>query len=118
MLGGVAAEDQEVLVVHAVPECVEGDEDSGVDLDAVVRLEPGVELARVGRVSWIVALRSTREVHGIRRDHSAPAALETEIREYIEFGNEAPRPLVWTKTADEIFEKLKTYCLRTSDSGH
>lgn len=53
-----------------------------------------------------------------RGTHRSTRALETAIREYIEIGNETPRPFVWTKTADEIFEKLKTYCLRTSDSGH
>jgi hypothetical protein len=29
-----------------------------------------------------------------------------------------PKPFVWTKTAEDIFERLKSYCLRTSDSGH
>jgi hypothetical protein len=29
-----------------------------------------------------------------------------------------PRPFVWTKTADEILDKVAAYCQRISDSGH
>ncbi|MDH6122514.1 hypothetical protein ABH930_006740, partial [Kitasatospora sp. GAS204A] len=29
-----------------------------------------------------------------------------------------PRPFVWTKTADEILDKVAAYCRRISDSGH
>jgi hypothetical protein len=32
--------------------------------------------------------------------------------------NTDPRPYVWTKTADEILERLATYLNRTPDSGH
>ncbi|WP_411093597.1 helix-turn-helix domain-containing protein [Streptomyces sp. 049-1] len=32
--------------------------------------------------------------------------------------NEHPRPFVWTKTADEILDKVSAYCRRISDSGH
>ena len=53
-----------------------------------------------------------------RGTHRSTRALEAAIREYIDIGNEVPKPFVWTKTADEIFEKLRKYCLRTSDSGH
>lgn len=53
-----------------------------------------------------------------RGTHRSTRALEAAIRTYIDVSNEVPKPFVWTKTADEIFEKLRTYCLRTSDSGH
>lgn len=32
--------------------------------------------------------------------------------------NEHPRPFVWTKTADEIIDKVAAYCRRISDSDH
>lgn len=53
-----------------------------------------------------------------RGTHRSTRDLEVAIRRYIDVGNEVPKPFVWTKTADEIFEKLRKYCLRTSDSGH
>jgi len=53
-----------------------------------------------------------------RGTHRSARELETAIKTYIDVGNEVPKPFVWTKTADEIFEKLKTHCVRTSDSGH
>lgn len=52
------------------------------------------------------------------RTHRSTRELEAAIRTYIDVGNEVPKPFVWTKTADEIFEELRKYCLRTSDSGH
>lgn len=53
-----------------------------------------------------------------RGTHRSTRELEVAIRRYIDIGNEVPKPFVWTKTADEILEKLRKYCLRTSDSGH
>lgn len=51
------------------------------------------------------SFRSTRE-------------LEEAIRRYIEQRNEAPRPFVWSKSADEILATVARFCQRTSDSGH
>ena len=45
-------------------------------------------------------------------------ALEQAIKEYLEVYNEDPKPFVWTKTADQIFESLKTYCSRTPETEH
>jgi transposase len=53
-----------------------------------------------------------------RATHRSTRQLEAAIRSYIDIGNEVPKPFVWTKTADEIFEKLRNYCQRTSDSPH
>ena len=64
---------------------------------------------------WFASL-SAKQIK--RGTHRSSRELETAIRDYIEIGNEAPRPFVWTKTADEIFDRLRSYCLRTSDSGH
>jgi transposase len=54
-------------------------------------------------------------------------ALEAAIRRHIEATNADPRPFVWTKTADEILDSVRRFCLRTtavaecqatSNSGH
>jgi hypothetical protein len=42
----------------------------------------------------------------------------TRIRNYLTLNNREPKPLVWTKTADQILESLKRFCMCTSDSGH
>jgi transposase len=55
----------------------------------------------------------------IRRGvHRSVAALETDIRAWIDNWNTNPRPYVWTRTADEILESLAAYCRRINDSEH
>ena len=55
----------------------------------------------------------------IRRSaHKTVTALENDIRDWIANWNTNPRPYVWTKTADEILERLATYLNRIPDSGH
>jgi len=44
--------------------------------------------------------------------HKSVQALEADIRNWIKLWNEDPRPYVWTKTADDILDSLKTYCQR------
>jgi putative transposase len=39
--------------------------------------------------------------------------LKTAIDEYIEVYNEEGKPFVWTKTADEILDKIKRFGQRT-----
>lgn len=39
--------------------------------------------------------------------------LKNAIDEYIEVHNEEGKPFVWTKTADEIFDKVKRFGRRT-----
>lgn len=58
-------------------------------------------------------------VKRIRRGafRSVPA-LEAAIREYLEHHNAAPKPFVWTATADLILNKVKKVCERISNSGH
>jgi transposase len=53
-----------------------------------------------------------------RGAHRSVRALETAIRDYLAVTNEAPRPFVWTKTADEILASVARYCQRTSHPGH
>jgi len=42
--------------------------------------------------------------------------LQSAIREYIEIHNEAPKPFVWTRTADQILDSLARYARRTLTS--
>lgn len=53
-----------------------------------------------------------------RAAHKSVKRLEEAIRTYIEVNNEQPKPLVWTKTADEILQSIARYCKRTSGAGH
>jgi transposase len=53
-----------------------------------------------------------------RSAHLSVAALNADIRAWIETWNENPKPYVWTKTADDILDSIANYCRRISDSGH
>jgi transposase len=53
-----------------------------------------------------------------RGAHRSTRQLEDAIKRFVEIHNEAPKPFVWTKTADEILDSITRFCLRTSDSGH
>jgi len=45
-----------------------------------------------------------------RSAHRSTRALEQTIRDYLKSNNANPKPFVWTKTADEILEKLGLFC--------
>ena len=54
----------------------------------------------------------------IRRGvHTSVAALEADIRQWIDTWNENPRPFTWTKTADEILNALAKYLARISGAS-
>lgn len=53
-----------------------------------------------------------------RSTHKSVQALEKDIRTWVTTWNENPKPFVWTKTADEIFERLNTYLQRIPGAGH
>ena len=53
-----------------------------------------------------------------RGTHRSTRALEDAIRLYLALHNEASRPFVWVKTADEILANIARFCLRTSEAGH
>ena len=44
--------------------------------------------------------------------------LEATIKGYLQINNHSPKPFVWTKTADQIFDSLPRCCQRTSGTGH
>ena len=55
----------------------------------------------------------------IRRGvHKSVQALEADIRAWIENWNQDPRPLTWTKTAEEILNSLARYIERISGGAH
>jgi transposase len=62
------------------------------------------------------ALLSQRQIK--RGTHRSTLELERAIRQYLDIYNQAPKPFIWTKTADEIFASLARFCKRISDSGH
>ena len=53
-----------------------------------------------------------------RGAHKSLPALEKDIRTWVITWNENPRPFVWLKTADEIFERRNTYLQRIPGAGH
>lgn len=50
--------------------------------------------------------------------HRSTRELEQAIHTYLEATNHSPKPLVWTKTADDILANLARFCERISNSGH
>ena len=50
--------------------------------------------------------------------HQSSAELEIAIYRYLDVTNEDPKPLVWTKTADQILASVARFCQRTLDTGH
>jgi len=49
---------------------------------------------------------------------TSTADLEAAINAYVAENNAAPKPFVWTKTADDVLASVARFCLRTSNSGH
>lgn len=56
-----------------------------------------------------------------RSAHHSVKELTADLESWVKAWNENPKPFVWTKTADQILDKLKRYLTdiqQTSDSGH
>ncbi len=64
---------------------------------------------------WFAALTEKQLRRGV---HRSTRALEDAIYRYVDANNRAPKPFIWTKTADEILDSLARFCRRTSGSGH
>jgi transposase len=62
---------------------------------------------------WFGELTQKKLKRGV---HRSVQALERDIRAWLADWNDQPRPFVWTKTADEILDKVAAYCHRISDS--
>jgi transposase len=65
--------------------------------------------------SWFALLTDKRLRRGV---HKNLHALENDIRDWVATWDDNPRPFVWTKTADEIFERLNSYLQRIPGAGH
>ncbi|MEO3827994.1 transposase [Actinomadura sp. B10D3] len=64
---------------------------------------------------WFGVLSEQRLQRGV---HKTLRALENDIRDWIKTWNDNPRPFTWTKTADEILERLASYLDRIPGAGH
>ena len=64
---------------------------------------------------WFATL-TQRQIR--RSTHRSTVELEQAIRNYLHVYNRDPKPFVWTKTADQILESIRRFCMRVSDSGH
>ena len=64
---------------------------------------------------WFALLTDKRLRRGV---HKNLHALEKDIRDWVATWNDNPRPFVWTKTADEIFQRLNSYLQRIPGAGH
>ena len=53
-----------------------------------------------------------------RDDHRSVQALEADIRAWTTAWNENPRPFIWTKTAEQILERLGRLIQRINGAGH
>ena len=56
---------------------------------------------------WFSAL-TTKKLQ--RSAHDSVAALAADITNWVQQWNDNPTPFIWTKTADEILDKLARYC--------
>jgi transposase len=72
--------------------------------------------------SWInqverwFALITEKQIR--RGTHRSTVELEKAIRSYLALYNANPKPFTWTKTAEQILDSVKRFCLRTSNSRH
>jgi hypothetical protein len=64
---------------------------------------------------WFALLTEKQIRRGTFR---STAQLETAIHNYLSLYNKEPRPFIWTKTAEDILQTVKSYCELTYDSGH
>jgi transposase len=64
---------------------------------------------------WFGLLTDTQLRRGV---HKNLQALERDIRAWIAQWNENPKPFIWTKTADEILQRLAAYLDRIPGAGH
>lgn len=53
-----------------------------------------------------------------RGDHRSVQALEADIRAWTKAWNDNPKPFIWTKTAEQILERIGRLLERISGAGH
>jgi len=67
-------------------------------------------------VERFFALLTERQLK--RGVHRSTRQLELAIQEFIDASNENPKPIKWTKTAEEIFDSIERFIERTYDTPH
>ena len=65
--------------------------------------------------TWFSLLTRRQLRRGV---HRSVAELEAALLAYAAQSNETATPFRWTKSADEILQSVKRFCLHTSNSGH
>jgi len=65
--------------------------------------------------TWFSVLTRRQLRRGV---HRSVAELETALLAYTARANETAKPFRWTKSADEILQSIKRFCLHTSNSRH
>jgi transposase len=64
---------------------------------------------------WFALLTDKKHRRG---SHPSIQALDKDIRDWIKSWNDSPRPFIWTKTTDEILERLASYLQRIPGAAH
>lgn len=76
----------------------------------------------INQVERFFALITEKQIR--RGVHRSTQALENDIRAFINAHNADPRPVRWTKSADDILAAIQRFCFRTqqiaetNESGH
>jgi transposase len=65
--------------------------------------------------TWFSVLTRRQLRRGV---HGSVTELEGALLDYTARSNDAAKPFCWTKTADDILQSVKRFCLNTSNSGH
>ena len=56
---------------------------------------------------WFSALTTKKLQRGV---HDSVSELAADITNWVDHWNQDPNPYIWTKTADQILDKLARYC--------
>ena len=67
----------------------------------------------LNQVERFFALLTERQIR--RGVHRTTAEFEHAIRDYLVANNASPKPFGWTKSADDILDSIKRFCLKTLD---
>ena len=72
--------------------------------------------SRLNLVERRFALLTEKQLR--RGTHTSTAQPEKAITDYLEIYNQDPKPFRWTKSADDILNAVKSYCLTICEAGH
>jgi transposase len=64
---------------------------------------------------WFATLTEKQLRRGV---HRSTQELEDAIASFIQHHNQAPKPFVWHKTADQILDSVARFCIRTLETVH